>query len=149
MSKPSLTDPSVWLWVHNFEERAKQSADFVKRFLPEYESVYTVYRATKNEHLDDAKTRAPPTSVFFLFLFKRGDDRASHLRQNVRKEFIVPLDVPYYSDIGRYNEVKYRVYVTELRLEFYFKLLSLFCRANENVIGIHYGSKFMLAAKVC
>ena len=65
MSKPSLTDPSVWLWVHNFEERAKQSADFVKRFLPEYESVHSVYWATKNERLDDAKTQAPPTSVFF------------------------------------------------------------------------------------
>ena len=107
MSKPSLTDPCVWLWVHNSEEGAKQSADFVKRFLPEYESVHSVYRATKNERLDDAKTRAPPASVFFLFLFKRGDDRASRLSQNVRKEFTVPLDVPYYSDVGRYNEVKY------------------------------------------
>ena len=149
MSKPSLTDPCVWLWVHNFEERRKQSADFVKRFLPEYESVHSVYRATKNERLDDAKTRVPPASVFFLFLFKRGDDRASCLRQNLRKEFTIPLDVPYYSDIGRYNEVKYRVYATELRLEFYFELLNLFCRANENVIGIHCGSKFMLATKVC
>ena len=79
MSKPSLTDPCVWLWVHNSEEGAKQSADFVKRFLLEYESVHSVYRATKNEHLDDAKTRAPPAFVFFLFLFKRGDDHASHL----------------------------------------------------------------------
>ena len=149
ISKPSLTDPYVWLWVHNSEEGAKQSADFVKRFLSEYESVHSVYRATKNELLDDAKTRAPPASVFFLFLFKRGDDRASRLSQNVRKEFTVPLDVPYYSDVGRYNEVKYRVYATELRLEFYFELLSLFYRANENVIGIHCGSKFMLAAKVC
>ena len=149
MSKPSLTDPFVWLWVHNFEERAKQSADFVKRFLPEYESVHFVYWATKNERLDDARTRAPPASVFFLFLFKRGDDRASPLRQNVRKEFTIPLDIPYYSDIGRYNEVKYRVYATEVRLEFYFELLSLFYRANENVIGIHCRLKFMLVAKVC
>ena len=67
----------------------------------------------------------------------------------MRKEFTVPLDVPYYSNVGRYNEVTYRVYATELRLEFYFELLSLFCRANENVIGIHCGSKFMLTAKVC
>ena len=79
MSKPSLTDPCVWLWVHNSEEGAKQSADFVKRFLPEYKSVHSVYWATKNERLDDAKTQAPPAPVFFLFLFKRGDDRASRL----------------------------------------------------------------------
>ena len=127
----------------------KQSADFVKRFLPEYESVHSVYRASKNECLDDAKTRAPPAFVFLLFLFKRGDDCASRLQQNVRKEFTVPLDVPYYLDVGRYNEVKYLVYATELRLEFYFELLNLFYKANENIIGIHCGSKFMLAAKVC
>ena len=65
MLKPSLTDPSVWLWMHNSEERAKQSADFVKQFLPEYESVHSVYRATKNERLNDAKTRVPPASLFF------------------------------------------------------------------------------------
>ena len=87
--------------------------------------------------------------MFLLFLFKQGDDRASRLRQNVRKEFTVPLDVPYYSNVGWYNEVKYRVYAIKLRLEFYFELLNLFCSANENVIGIHCGSKFMLAAKVC
>ena len=149
MSKPSLTDPCVWLWVHNSEEEVKQSIDFVKQFLREYESVHFVYWATKNERLNDAKTRAPPASLFLLFLFKQGDDRASRLRQNVRKEFTVPLDVPYYSDVGRYNEVKYQMYATELRLEFYFELLNLICRANENVIGIHCGSKFMLIAKVC
>ena len=114
--------------MHNSKEGAKQSVDFMKRFLPEFNSIHSVYRATKNERLDDAKTRAPPASVFLLFLFKRGDDRASRLRQNVRKEFTVLLDVPYNSDIGRYNEVKYRVYATELRLEFYFELLNLFCR---------------------
>ena len=108
-----------------------------------------MYRSSKNERLNDAKTRAPPASVFLLFLFKRGDDRASRLRANVRKEFTVPVDIPYYSDVGRYMEVKYRIYASELRMEFYFQLLQFFCRAGETIIGIHCGGKFMLAAKVC
>ena len=149
MSKPTFTDPCVWLWIHSTEERAKQSTAFVRQFLSEYKTIQSVYRASKNERLDDTKTRVPPALVHLLFLFKRGDDRASRLRQNVRKEFTVPSDVPYYTDVGRYMEAKYRVYASELRMEFYFELLNLFCRAGENIVGIHSGAKFMLAAKVC
>ena len=149
MSKPAFTDPRIWLWVHSSKEHAKMFVEFVKRWLPDFESMHSMYRSSKNERLNDAKTRAPPTSVFLLFLFKRGDDRASRLRANVRKEFTVPLDVSYYSDVGHYMEVKYRIYASELRMEFYFQLLQFFCRVGETIIGIHCGGKFMLAAKVC
>ena len=148
MSKPTFTNPYVWLWIHSSKERTKQSMAFVRRFLPKYETIQSVYHLSKNEHLDDAKTCAPPASVHLLFLFKRRDDRASRLCQNVRKEFTVPSDVPYYTDVGRYMEAKYHVYANELRMEFYFELLNLFCRAGENIIGIHSGAKFMLAEKV-
>ena len=99
--------------------------------------------------LDDAKTQVPSVSVYLLFLFKCGDDCASRLCANVRKEFTVLLDVSYYSNVGHYMEVKYRIYASELRMEFYFQLLQIFCRAGETIIGIHCGGKFMLAAKVC
>ena len=147
MSKPAFTDPYVWLWIHSSKERAKQSTAFVRQFLLEYETIQSVYRSSKNERLDDAKTRAPSALVHLLFLFKCGDDRASRLHQNVRKEFTVPSDVPYYTDVGRYMEAKYCVCASELRMEFYFELLNLFCKAEE-IIGIHSGAKFMLAAKV-
>ena len=149
MSKPAFTDPRIWLWVHSSEEHAKMSAEFVKRWLPDFETMHSMYQLSKNERLNDTKTRAPPASVFLLFFFKHGDDRASRLRANVRKEFTVPVDVPYYLDVGRYMEVKYRIYATEMRMEFYFQLLQFFCRAGETIIGIHCGGKFMLAAKVC
>ena len=149
MSKPAFTDPCMWFRIHSTEERVKQSTAFVRQFLSEYETIQSVYHASKNERLDDAKTRAPPTLVHLLFLFKRGDDRASCLRQNVRKKFTVPSDVPYYTDVERNMEAKYRVYASKLRMEFYFELLNLFCRAGENIIDIHSGAKFMLAAKVC
>ena len=107
MSLPNFSKASVWMWIHESDVQARQSADFVKRFMPEYESTYSVYRASRNERLNDVKTRAPPAAVYLLFLLKRGDDRASCLRQNVKAEFAVSSDVPYYSEVGRYNEVKY------------------------------------------
>ena len=117
--------------------------------MPEYESTYSVYCSSRNERLNDAKTRAPPMAVYLLFLPKRGDDSASRLRQNVKAKFAVPSDVPYYSEVGRYNEVKYRVEPSKLRMEFYLEIMKLFYRAGENFVGIHYGSKCLLAAKVC
>ena len=149
MSKLAFTDPCVWLWIHSLKERAKQSTAFVRQFLPEYETIQSVYRSSKNERLDDTKTRAPPAFIHLLFLFKHGGDCASCLPQNVKKEFTVPSDVPYYTDVGRYMEAKYRLYASKLRMELYFELLNLFCRAGENIISIHSGAKFMLAAKVC
>ena len=80
----------------------------------EYESIYSVYRLSRNECLNYAKTCAPPKAMYLLFLLKHGDDRTSRLRQNVKAEFVVPHDVPYYLDVGRYNEVKYRVLSSEL-----------------------------------
>ena len=149
MSKPNFSEASVWLWIHESDVRAWQLADFMKRFMPEYESTYSMYRSSRNERLNDAKTRAPPTAVYLLFLLRCGNDRVSRLRQNVKAEFAVPSDVPYYSDVGRYNEVKYRVEPSELRMEFYLEIMKLFCRAGENFVGIHCGSKCLLAAKVC
>ena len=67
----------------------------------------------------------------------------------MKAEFVVSSDVPYYSEVGRYNEVKYRVEPSELRMEFYLEIMKLFCRAGENFVGIHCGSKCLLAAKVC
>ena len=117
--------------------------------MPEYESTYSMYRSSHNERLNDAKTRAPRAAVYLLFVLKRGDDCASHLWQNVKVEFAIPSDVPYYSEVGRYNEVKYRVEPSKLRMEFYLEIMKLFCRTGENFVDIHCGSKCLLAAKVC
>ena len=146
---PNFSEASVWLWILESEVRARQSADFVKRFMPEYESTYSVYHSSRNERLNDAKTRAPPAVVYLLFLLKHGDDRASRLRQNVKAEFAVSSDVSYYLEVGRYNEVKHRVEPSELKMEFYLEIMKLFCRAGENFVGIHCGLKCLLAAKVC
>ena len=148
MKNPGFTDPSVWLWIQDSEARANQCKAFAKQWLPAYDVVHSVYRSSKNERLNDAKNRAPLTTVHLVFLLKVYNERATRLRGNVRREFTVPWKIPYYSDFGRYMEVKYRVYAFELQMEFYFKLFALFCRGGENFLGIHMGYKYMLATKV-
>ena len=54
ISKSAFIDPRIWLWVHSFEEHAKMSAEFVKQWLPDFESMHSMYRSSKNELLDDA-----------------------------------------------------------------------------------------------
>ena len=56
MSKPAFTDPHIWLWVHSSEEHVKMSVEFVKRWLPDFETMHSMYRSSKNERLNDAKT---------------------------------------------------------------------------------------------
>ena len=129
MAEPSFSDPSVWLWICPSEVVSKIAEQVVKQLLPEYDVVPSVYISSKNERLYDAKTRAPPSSVYLLFLLKLEDSRADSVRQNVRPLFTVPNNILYYSEYGRYNESKYRLYSSELRMEFYFEILQLFSTA--------------------
>ena len=114
MKNPGFTDPSVWLWIQDSEARANQCEAFAKQWLPAYDVIHLVYCSSKNERLNDAKTRASPTTVHLVSLLKVNDERVTRLRGNMRREFTVPSEIPYYNDFGRYMEVKYRVYASEL-----------------------------------
>ena len=95
MKNPSFTDPSVWLWIQDSEAHANKCKAFAKQWLPAYDVVHSVYRSSKNERLNDTKTRAPSTTVHLVFLLKVNDERATRLRGNVRREFTVPSEIPY------------------------------------------------------
>ena len=79
LTMPSFFDSSVWIWIHVSDVRARQSANFLKRYMLEYETVHSLYRFSKNKCLNDAKTQAPPTTINILFLFKQGSDCATRL----------------------------------------------------------------------
>ena len=96
MLRPNFFEASAWLWIHDSDVRAQQSSNFEKQFKLEYESTYFLYRSSRNEHLNDTKTRGPPVAMYLFFLLNRGDDRASHLRHSVKAS----SDVPYYLDVG-------------------------------------------------
>jgi hypothetical protein len=85
--------------------------------------------------------------VYLLFLVKKGRTQFEATKKKIKKAYRA-ADVPYYSDSGKYLEVKYRLHNSELRMEFYFELLRTFCKPRDNFLGIYTGSKCMLAAQV-
>ena len=83
-----------------------------------------------------------------IFLFKKNDVHTKLMEINTKGEYRTPKDMAYYDDTARNNEAKWRIYSSELRMEFYLDMLSSFSSPGENVLAIYTGSKCMLAAKV-
>ena len=114
----------------------------------EYEAIHSIHRSSKNERLNNAKTHTPLATLSILFILERRKEQTSQLQQNVRTYFRIPSDISHSSEVGRYKEVKCRMYLGELQIEFYLKLMRMFCREGENFIIIHCGSKCLLAGAI-
>jgi hypothetical protein len=78
---------------------------------------------------------------------KKDDTEAEGLEGKIHSEYHA-LDIPYYLEAGKYQELKYRLTLSELRMEFYLDLLYDFCRPGDRFFGIYTGSKSLVAAKV-
>jgi len=90
MAKPAFKDPSVWVWMEASEGGATYAAKFAARIFLEYDVLQSIYRASRNKRLNNAKTRTPPATMYLLFLFKRADDRVVALQANVKDDYSVP-----------------------------------------------------------
>ena len=62
--------------------------------------------------------------------------------------YTTPQMCVYYTDPSKNNEGKWRLRLTELKMEFYLNILQDFAAASENILAVFTGRKFMLAAKV-
>jgi hypothetical protein len=102
----------------------------------------------KNERLYDQSARKQSADVFLIFLVKKGDKEAEHMRSKIRGEYRAP-DIPYYVEAGKYQEMKYQLCVSELCMELYLDLLFDLCRPGERLLGVFTGSKCLVAMKVC
>jgi hypothetical protein len=83
-----------------------------------------------------------------MFLVKKDDMEAENLRSKLSGEYSAP-DIPYYVEAGKYQEMKYRLCASELRMEFYLDLLFDLCRLGNRLLGVFTGSKCLVATKVC
>jgi hypothetical protein len=82
-----------------------------------------------------------------LFLVKNGDTEAKGWWGKILSEYHA-LDIPYYLEVGKYQELKYRLSSSEMRMELYLDLLFDFCRPGNRFLGVYSGSKYLVAAKV-
>ena len=82
-----------------------------------------------------------------MFMVKKDDTEAVSLRNKILKEYRAP-EVPYYLEPGKYQEQKFRLDSSELRMEFYLELLYNFYRPGDRFLGVYSRSKCLAAAKV-
>lgn len=145
---PCVSTPSIWLWIVNSANRSTQAKEYAAQTFKNYTVLEATYIPSKNERLYDLPIRKQSPDVFLLFLVKKGDVEAQALKAKIRSEYRAP-EISYYTENGKYSELKYRLRASELRMEFYLDLLHDFCRPGDSFMGVYSGSKCLLAAKVC
>ena len=62
-------------------------------------------------------------------------------------EYFAP-DTIKYKDVKKYNELPFRMYNMELRMEFYLSLVEMFCVPGSGIFSVFAGSKLTYAALV-
>lgn len=146
---PLFADPPVWLWIASTDEMATDIVDFVKANILQFEYMKCTYTPSKAERIYDSIPRlAEKHVVQMIFLFKKDNDHAKNVREKV-KSFYQALDIPYYISPKKFDECKWRISDSELRMEFYFEILNVFTEPGDAVLGVLTGTKFMLACQVC
>ena len=147
MKNPSISMPAMWLWIVNLANRLRQAAEYAKESFTNYTILVSKYIPSKNERLYDGSARKQSPDVFLLFLMKSDDREAVSLKEKIYSEYHA-LEISYYLEPGKYQELKYRLDLSELRMEFYLDLLYEFCRLGDRFLGMYLGSKCLVAAKV-
>ena len=78
-----------------------------------------------------------------LFLIKKEVDHIPRTRKSYKAPDHVTYEKP-----RMYKELEYAMYPIELRMEFYMKMLELFCKPGESVVQIFSGTKLLTASVV-
>ena len=101
------------------------------------------YHPAKFERLGDLSAGRATRKVILTFL--QDVDCRDHVE--IRPDFFPP-ESPVYTKPHGYNELEYRVYNTELRMEFNLWLMRKFCRPGGALFSIFGGGKITCAAVV-
>ena len=57
-------------------------------------------------------------------------------------------ETAWYTKTKNYSELEYRIYNSELRMEFYLWMVGVFCHSSQPVFSAFAGGKFTCAAMV-
>jgi hypothetical protein len=150
-SQPTMTEPPIWLWICGSKEAEIQVSTFAHKtmFTDVYEIEYADYWPTSNERLEDRATnnRLAQSSVFLVFLIRKSY-RASRLDLIVIPKAFAAPQTSVYSTPRKYNELEYRIDKSELRMEFYLRMLEMFCKPGDSILSIFGGRKVLCAGLV-
>jgi hypothetical protein len=130
MKIPSISMPTIWLWIVNLANKLAQAAEYVRESFKNYTIVESKYNPTRNERLYNQTAKKQSPDVFLMFFVRKGDTEAERLRVKILSEYCIP-DIPYYLEARNYNELKFRLRSSELCMEFYMDFLYDLCRPGD------------------
>ena len=145
--QPVLTDLPSWLFICGDVTALEQVEEFAKK--PPLVEVFDMfpfeYVHVPNERLGgfSAKSKLATENVRLLFLIKK---ELSTIPRT-RKLYKAPEHVVY-EKARMYKELEYAMYPLELRMEFFLKVLHLFCKPGESVAQVYCGTKLLAASVV-
>jgi hypothetical protein len=148
ITDPKVTEIPVWVWIcgsREAEAKIKNHLDGCE-FGKNYSIVYSEYFPAQYERLEDltSSTKKAKDPVQILFLFRK----TARIRIADLPTIFMAPQTPEFTISGRYNELEYRTYNTELRMEFYLRILDLFCEEGDAVLTVFGGGKLSCAAWV-
>ena len=146
--KPPITNRNLWLFIVKDNDDRVATIKFAETRMPEFDIMHSTYVPSKAEMLNNVSTCGTAPDVPLLFLFKWGNAYADEARRRIKGVYTTPQTCVYYTDPLKNNEGKWRLWPTELRMEFYLNILQDFAPASENILAVFTGRKFILAAKV-
>ena len=90
-----------------------------------------------------AKSKLATSNVCLLFLINNEMEHPPAMK----KQYQAPQHVVYEKP-RKYNELEYSMYPIELRMEFYIRILDMFCEQGDSVFELYAGTKLMVASLV-
>ena len=143
--KPSFDEVSSWLFISGDEKDNSQVLHFIEshEVLNKYGIQHALYEPGKNERLYDAPAARSATKVFLTFL----QDKNNSSQVRVSKVFHCP-ETARYTKPKNYSELEYRIYNSELQMEFYLWVVGIFCHSSQQVFSAFAGGKFTCTAMV-
>ena len=142
---PLFAEVKRWLFISGSESHRLQTMEFLNshRAFKSLHVDFADYHPTKFKRLGDLSAGRATRKVILTFL--QDVDCRDHVE--IRPDFFPPKS-PVYTKPNGYNELEYRVYNTELRMEFYMWLMCKFCRPRGALLSIFGGGKITYAAVV-
>ena len=150
-SQPTINEPPIWLWICGTKEAEIQVSTFAQKsiFKDSYDIHYSDYWPSQNERLEDraANNRMARSAVYLIFLVRKSYKASRPEPIIIPPAFAAP-QTSVYTKPRKYNELEYRIDSSELRMEFYLKVLEMFCKPGDCMLSIFGGSKILCAGLV-
>ena len=144
--EPDFDEVPAWLFICADAIEQSQAVHFAENddILGRYKMEFADYYPAKNERLGDfpPKHKKARAKVLLVFLQKTNIPHVA-----IPEAFYAP-DTEVYTKPRAYDELLYRMYNAELRMEFYLWVVRKFCMPRSHVFAVYTGTKLTCAAPV-